>query len=399
MTAIRFVELAAFLRVIFRREFTFSKLNRIDKLLLWLFAYTTVVFLLRSTVNQANKIGEAVDAYLCYFAFRGLLGGMDDFRWFLRKFLLLLTPYVGLLLIERLTGNNLFTSMGGIINGGWIRDGRLRCQGSFRQASLLGMLGASFLPIYAGLWLSNNDRKLATFAIILCLMIVWASNSGGPVMSTLVAGAGWMFWTMRTKMKLVRTGMVVGFVGLTLTMDAPVWYLLARLGSITGGSGWHRARLMDMAFQHLNLWWLNGMAIKDTADWLPYVLWITGGADITNQYLVYGIDAGLVAMFLFIALLIYIYKNLGAALSMVRQNDTRNSMTELLLWGLGVMLTAHCFNWLSIIYFDQTYVLWYFQLAVIVNLTEECFRRSTGAIEFHNRENEKLDETNFAPSV
>jgi hypothetical protein len=34
------------------------------------------------------------------------------------------------------------------------------------------------------------------------------------------------------------------------------------------------------------------------------------------------------------------------------------------------MLTVHCVTWLGITYFDQTYVVWYFQLAVIVNLTE-----------------------------
>src|SRR5664279_1805832 len=110
--AVRFLELAAFIRVMARREFSFSKLNGIDKALLLLFAYTTIVFLLRSKEGQAYQIGRAIDAYLCYFTFRGLVSGVEDLRWFLRAFLVLLAPYVALLLVESLTRQNPFSSMG-----------------------------------------------------------------------------------------------------------------------------------------------------------------------------------------------------------------------------------------------------------------------------------------------
>ena len=368
--AIRFVELAGFIRVIARREFSLTRLHVIDKALLLLLGYSTTVFVLRSNINQVNAIGTSTDALLSYFTFRGLVRDENDFRWFLSKFLLLLTPYVGLLLIERLSGSNPFTAMGGIQYGGWIRDGKLRCQGSFRQASLLGTLGACFLPLYIGLWPSKVQRKAAVFGIVLCLTIVWASNSGGPLTSTAVGICGWALWKFRTKMKLFRLSAVFGFIVLALLMDAPVWYLVAKVSSVSGGSGWHRAHLMDMAFKHLDLWWFSGMDVKDTGDWFPYVLSITGGADITNQYLLYGIDAGLLAMFLFIGLLVLAFRNISKALRVALSGETTTSTgNEPLIWGMGVMLAIHCVNWLSITYFDQTYVVWYFQLAVIASLT------------------------------
>jgi len=149
-----------------------------------------------------------------------------------------------------------------------------------------------------------------------------------------------------------------------------VWYLVAKVSSVSGGSGWHRAHLMDMAFKHLDLWWFSGMDVKDTGDWFPYVLSITGGADITNQYLLYGIDAGLLAMFLFIGLLVLASRNISKALRVALSGETTTSTgNEPLIWGMGVMLAIHCVNWLSITYFDQTYVVWYFQLAVIASLT------------------------------
>jgi hypothetical protein len=373
MFAIRFVELAAFIRVMLRREFAFRNLTNIDKLLLLLFAYTTIVFLLRSNVDQANRIGVAVDAYLCYFAFRGLMrGGMEDFRWFLKHFLLLLNPYTAFILVESVFHNNIFSSMGGVIYGDWFREGRIRCQGSFRNAALLGGIFASFLPLYLGLGFSKTGRKAAIFGFGLCLVIVWASNSGGPIGAAAIAILGWGFWLIRTKMKLVRRCMVAGFIALAIVMKAPVWYIIARASSVTGGAGWHRAHLMDMAFQHIGLWWLGGMPIKDTADWFPYVLSITGGADITNQFLAFGIDAGLGAMVLFCAIVIQAYKKIGQSLAIVRSRNGEDDGTEPLLWGLGVMLTIHCVNWMDITYFDQSYVIWFFDLAVINNVTEMC---------------------------
>lgn len=38
---------------------------------------------------------------------------------------------------------------------------------------------------------------------------------------------------------------------------------------------------------------------------------------------------------------------------------------------MGVMLAAHVTNWFGISYWDQTYVLWFMQLAAITNLSEQ----------------------------
>ena len=48
--AARFVEVAGFVRVMLRKEISFSRLNRIDLTLVLLYVYTVSVFLLRSEV-------------------------------------------------------------------------------------------------------------------------------------------------------------------------------------------------------------------------------------------------------------------------------------------------------------------------------------------------------------
>lgn len=380
--AMRFLNLAGFIRVMTRREFSFYQLTGIDRALLWLYGYTTVVFLLRSTEGQAYQIGLAVDAFLTYFTFRGLVLNMEDYRYFMRDLVVLLTPYVLLVLIESATGQNPFALMGSATGGSnWMRDGHPRCFGSFRQPDTLGMFAASFLPLYISLVCIARERKSAFVGICLCLALVAAANSGGPAAGAAVGLLGWLFWRVRTKMCKMRWAIVAIIVALAVVMKAPIWYLLARASSITGGDGWHRSYLIDRAVHYLGEWWLAGMLIKDTKDWMPYDLVTTGGADITNQYLAFGIAAGLGAIFLFILLLKRAFSGLGLAMSAIRSASVDTYGAELLLWGLGVMLTVHVVNWFGISYFDQMYVVWFMQLAAISSLSQVYLARAVTAVE------------------
>src|SRR5436853_6986319 len=90
--AIRILGIALFARVLFRREFSFSKLHRIDRVFLGLYAYTALVFLVRSRGGDLSMLAGAFDACFWYFGFRGLIKQEQDLRWLLRRLILLLIP-------------------------------------------------------------------------------------------------------------------------------------------------------------------------------------------------------------------------------------------------------------------------------------------------------------------
>ncbi len=372
----RFLELAFFLRLVTRREATLSQLNAIDRAFLALFAYSTVVFLLRSSTGQVFQVGAMVDAFLTYFAWRSLLDSPEDFRWFLRAFVLLLIPYALLVVSESLTAGRAIAFTGwhpaGQLGAGnyMMRGDRIRCVGSFRHPSLLGTIGVSFIPMFIGMAFRQSDRKRAALGIALCLLIVWEANSGGPISGVALACVAWCFWKFRTKMRAVRWGIVGLFVLLGLLMKAPIWYLPDRVSLLSGGDGWHRSYLINVAVQDLGKWWLAGMPMADTADWFPYK--VTGGdaADITNQFIVVGLTAGVGAVALFILILKRAFGALGKALQAVRAASPQPGEAEFLLWGLGCMLAAHIVNWFGISYFDQTWAFWYLQLAAISTLSD-----------------------------
>src|SRR5205823_1502168 len=157
-----------------------------------LFAYMLMVFMLRSDTGYLANVADTLDAYFCYFGFRGIIKGQEDLRWLLQKMIILLVPYALLVAAERVRGNSLFLFMGGL-TGGWQRDGATRCMGSFRYAVSLGIFAASFLALYIGQWFSQTERKYAYVGIGICVWLIWASNSGGSLSAGIVAVIAWGF--------------------------------------------------------------------------------------------------------------------------------------------------------------------------------------------------------------
>jgi hypothetical protein len=379
--AFRLLEIAALARLVARGE-RWANPSPIDKLVVALYGYTVLVYLVRSDEEAyAYQIGTAVDAFLCYFSFRVLVSTIDDYKWLLRGLSLLLVPYVALLVYETTTSRNLFAALGGVelIRAGdaWVREGRLRATGSFGHPSLMGTFGGVFLPLYVSACFSGERRLLMITGAISCLVVVWASNSGAPAACVVAAAVGWMLWPLRHNMALVRVAIVAGLLALVALMNAPVWYVLARFSSITGGGGHHRAALLDMALRNLDQWWLAGMPVLATARWLPYTNTNTGAVDMTNTFLAFGITAGLGAVLLLVAVLARAFSNLGTAMARLRET-AHSSSDEYLLWGLGVMVGVHLSNWFSITYWDQSNVVWFFHLALVGSMTGHVLRKYAG---------------------
>jgi hypothetical protein len=370
----------ALLRIVLRRELLSFSPNRLDLFLVVLYVYAVGVFLLRSNEDQVYQIGTAVDALLSYFVFRSMIRAVEDVRWVLLALVVLLLPYAVLVWIESTTYRNPLAVVGGVENARagdmWFRGGRLRATGGFGHPSLLGTFAATFLALYIGLWFTRSYRAIAAIGGALCLAIVGASNSGAPAMCVATAIVGWLLWPLRTDMRLVRAGLVVMFVLLALSMKAPVWYVLAKISSLTGGDGWHRGALLDVAFKNLDRWWLAGMPLRETAGWLPYTNSTTGYVDMTNTFLQFGVNSGLGAVVLLIATLTVAFSRLGRAMRVLRFRPTAVRGVEQFYWGLGVVLAIHTLNWFSITYWDQTYFVFFLQLAMLSSLSDAVLRYS-----------------------
>jgi len=369
-TMLRLMVVFGFLRVAIFQDHAIIVLSPLDKAMIAWSISTILTYTILWQSGQAfvNRIGLCFDTVGVYFLCRLYLTSMEDVSRMIAVCVALMIPLACAMTYEFITGKNLFSFLGGVAEISEIRDGRVRCQGSFRHPILMGTFGATMLPLIISLWWQQGVSKLLTvLGIGAALVIVICAGSSGALMASVYGVLGLMFWVLKDKMRIVRWTLVGLVIGLQLFMKAPVWYVLARLSSLTGGTGWHRAYLIDQAIRYFGEWWLIGT--KVTAHWMPTGLLIDPTkADITNQYLVQGVNGGIITMILFIIIVVQGFRGVGHA---VRGFPAHRFADRFLVWAMGASLFAHAVSFISVSYFDQIQVFWFFLMAIIA-ISADC---------------------------
>lgn len=351
----------AIVRVIIRGERLVGKINKLDWLiLLWAaWALTSSFFHIDISNAIINRLGLVYNACGIYFLLRIFCRTLDDVIRLCRITAILLVPLSIAMLFEQMTGHNLFSILGGVSDISEVRDGRIRAQGPFAHSILAGTVGAVSLPLMFGLW--RYHRTTAIAGIVACGSMVFASRSSGPIMSSIFALTALIMWHWRNHMRLIRWLAVLTYIGLDLIMNAPAYYLIARIDLTGSSASWHRAALIDAALAHISEWWFAGTDF--TRHWMAYgALWSGNQIDFTNYYLRMGVDGGLALMGLFIGVLAISFSFVG---QMLRQTREFSPESEFMIWALGASLFTHSVTFIAVSYFDQSYVFIYLTIATI----------------------------------
>ena len=351
----RLLLLAGWLRYLVRRDFGVPKWNILDRVvLLWALANATAYVLLWGEPGAViNKLGFLYNTLGAYFFLRLTIQDKADAIRVIKLLAVVTIVVAPLMLSEHLTGNNLFSLMGAR-ELSEIREGRVRAQGPFTSSIIAGTVGATLIPLFVGLWqCERRNRAIAILGIAAACVMVFSCSSSTPIMSIAAAIAALTMWPARKNLKTVRWGGVVLLVALQLFMKVPVWFLMAKSSGLLGGSGWHRAMLIDSFVRNFGDWWLVGT--RSNADW-GWDMW-----DVDNTYVVAGQSGGLVTFILYLAIFVYAYKFIGAA----RKRAELAAEDARLMWALGSTLFATTVAFFGIVYFDQSFLLWYGLLAMI----------------------------------
>ena len=364
-TAIRILIVTGVLRVMVKGERVAGGLTRLDWLMiLWAsYAIFNSIFHNDPSAVLVYRLGLMLDAMGIFLLFRIFVQEWEDLRRLCGILCALVVPIAIGMIAENFTRRNYFALAFGDIAGPEFRDGSVRARGPFHHAILAGTIGAAFLPIALYLWREN--RRLAFAGLGGAIGIVYASGSSGPIMTTLFMLFGVALWTQRQYFRAVRWLIVVGILALAVVMNAPVYYLIARIDITGGSSGYHRAALIESAMNHLDEWWLAGT--DRTRHWMPAGIAANPAhTDLTNQYLVMGVMGGLLLLFFYAWVLFEAFSVVGREL---RSSVDRGSMNDaFLIWTLGATLFGHTMTFLSISYFGQAFVVLYLLLAVIGSL-------------------------------
>jgi hypothetical protein len=369
---IRIMIVFGWARVLARGEARHFRLNRIDKaFLLWVLA-STAVQVLRDQTSAAfiYRMGVNLDAGGAYFLVRLLLRSPQDIERLIVSLAPLAAVIAGFMLLESLTGRNVFHVFGGAPEFTQARYGRIRCQAAFSHAIMAGSFGAMLAPLFVGVGLGQAKARVwAALGFVGATVITATSASSGPAMSYAFGMIAWTMWGLRGRMREFRWLLVAVLTIVHFIRSKPVWHLIHRLGTIIGGSGYHRYRLIDAFINRFSDWFLLGTRRVGSWGW--------GLQDVTNQFVLEGVNGGLAALASFILVLTRLYSAVGSIVKRVESAPTRTrKRVGYLAWGLGAGLTAHVASFISVSYFGQLQVLLFLHFAMISSAFSAVCQRS-----------------------
>lgn len=356
----RLMLLAGWLRVLTRGEFKDVDWRRQDTLIcLW--AITSVAaytILLHSAEALVNRLGVIYNSAGAYYLTRCLIRNVSDFKRLCKMCSLALAPVALCMFNELRTGWNLFSILRGVPEMSQVREGLVRCQGPFRHPILAGTFGATWAPLFVGLWWQGRgNRLLAAVGFVAALSMVTLSGSSGPILTLFLGMLSLSLWKFAKRMRVVRWAIVLALLGLQVVMKDPVWFIFARINIVSGSTGWHRSFLIDQTIRHFFEWWLIGTPLERVAAWGVF------DGDITNQYILEGLCGGLLTLVLFIWIIVIAFRTIGVSCSRTKQ--TGNEPASLFIWAAGASMVAHVGAFFSVSYFDQNLFNWYSLLAII----------------------------------
>ncbi len=384
---VRLLLAIAWFRVAVRRDVRAPRMSGLDKAILFWALCNAIFFSLlwASAGAVANKIGFLWTTLGTYFLVRFLIRDKADVVRVIRVLAILMVIISPLMLIEHFTQHNAFSIVGAPPLS-TIRDG-IRAEGPFAHSIIAGTVGAMLLPLFVGLWWQGKrHRTIVVLGVMSSIGMAIASSSSTPLMATAAGVMTLLLWPLRARVRLIRWALVLSLASLHLVMKAPVWFLISRMGGSIGGSGYHRAMLIDSFIHHFGEWWLIGT--RNNASW-GYDMW-----DVDNAFVAAGVGGGLVTFIAFVATLVYAYKRIGKS----RKLTQKSRGDERLVWAIGACLFANTIGFFGIVYFDQSILLWYSLLAMVSATAMFAVREKNAplALEVASAMVDKVDEFSAA---
>jgi hypothetical protein len=351
--AARILLVVLWVRILIRQEHRGFVLLPVDKALLWFVVASSITSLMASGLGElAGIFGKWFDFCLGYFGFRILISDLGVFRRTLPFLAVLVVLLAVLMSVEVATVRNPLHFMGaGYGETAFVRQGRVRAQVAFGHPILAGTFGAVLLPYFLALACSVNDRRaFGLLGVVGSLLIVYCSASSGPAIAVQAAVIGMALWKIRSRMQLIRWGLVAAYIAADLVMKAPAYALIWRLSVVGGSSSYQRYELIDAFIKHFGEWWLCGT--PSTAHWGYFTF------DLTNQFVAAGVTGGIATLAMFIYFIARCFMAVGQGLDHLAETHD-----GLLLWSLGASVFVSIASFFGVSYFDQMKYVWLFSTA------------------------------------
>jgi len=348
------------------------KLSVIDK---WIFAGTGVAMIVPFFSCHipfmqlfASKCGELMDTLLAYLVARFCIRDRFSFVTAMKWIGMAIIPLALLGAVESCTGWMPFVPLRKycpwdtktlVITN---RSGFFRATGPSGHPITFGASFAMFVPLFYYLrHCGGISRKSCYLMAAMAVLGTLSSMSSGPWMLLLVIIVCLIFENYRKWIKPFIIFGVSSLIVISVISNRPFYHVVATYANPLGGTGWHRARLIDLAIEHFDEWWLMGYGERDPGwgeelgnDW----------TDITNHYIVAGVISGIAGVITLVGTLV-----VSLMMTIRCYKTEKEYAAKSIFWALGSLIVSFMIAFNSFTLFAQSGTLFICLLGVTASLT------------------------------
>lgn len=344
------------------------KWNRLDSWITFSMIVAIVIPLFAWRVSAMrileSRAGSLMDSYFTYLVARFCITDraaiIDAVKWIS----IALVPMAFIGIIESSTGWQPYSSLR--IYCPWdpeivTTQGRLgfyRAVGPFGHPIMFGAAFALFLPfVYSlrhefGYW-----RVISYFLCSIIIIGALSSMSSGPLMMVIMIVGCFVLEHFKKWTRPLILLTVISCVIVDIISNRTFYHVIASYANPIGGTGWHRAKLIDLAIEHFDEWWLAGYGGRDPG-WGSSLgmVW----TDITNQYIGAAVTYGILGLIALCGVLVV------ALLSLIRLHRfAKDPVLKSWYWSMGSLIAVLMISFSSCTFFGQTSTLYYSILGIV----------------------------------
>jgi hypothetical protein len=374
----RFVVAVLLMRCFFddkiRRKFTWNRLDTLVTLSMVVYVGAYLITIEQPITSiLISRAGFVMDTWCAYLAARFIVTDRAKLISIIKCIAIAMVPLAILGVIESATGWQPYAPLwrfspwfkgGPVVSEG--RHGFARAVGPFSHAILFGGVFAMFLPLIYYFRREKGDwRNLAYVISGVVLLGALSSMSSGPWVMVIVVIFCIIMEKHKKLIKSMFVFLVFSCISIGIASNRPFYHVIASWANPLGGAGWHRAKLIDLAIDNFDEWWMVGYGDKDPG-WGPYLG--MGRTDVTNEYILNGVRYGIFGIIALCAVLAKVFRDL---ISTYRR--LRHPVMKSLCWAFGSLLFSVVVAWMSVSFFGQLSTLVYCSFGMIGSLCSTGF--------------------------
>lgn len=306
-----------------------------------------------------NESGHLTDTYFAYLVARLCLTDYKAVVTSIKWVALALVPLAMLGVVESYTGWGPYYRL--VVYCPWqqvteptlnMRSGFYRASGPFNHSILFGAVFVMFLPMVYWLRHQGGSWRSLRYLLVGALVVgALSSMSSGPVMMLVFTSCFLLLERFKHYVKPIIILVIISLVLVGVASNRPIYHVLASYADPIGGSGWHRAKLIDVAIERFGEWWLAGYGRQDPGWGAALGMTWT---DITNNYLVAGVKYGMLGVIALCGVLV-----VSISMLIRLHNSTKDPLLMSWYWAMGSIIVALIISFNAFCLFGQTNTLFY----------------------------------------